>query len=244
VSAAEADGDSNCRFFHMFSLKEILERLQEKARTDQLEGMARFGIRGEKRLGVSIPDLRRLAREVGKNHELALKLWTSGFEDARILASMVEVPEQVSEEQMEDWVKDLGSWDVCDQLCTNLLDRVKGIRKKIVDWSRREGEFVRRAAFSLIAVISVHDKQVPDEEFTAFFPLIKQGALDERNYVKKAVSWALRNIGKRNSNLNRMALETARGIRQLDSKAARWVASDAIRELSSDALQKRLQKKD
>jgi 3-methyladenine DNA glycosylase AlkD len=219
----------------MLSLKEILERLQEKARPDQLEGMARFGIRGEKRLGVSIP-------EVGKNHELALKLWASGFEDARILASMVEVPEQVSEKQMEDWVKDLGSWDVCDQLCTNLLDRVKGIRKKIVDWSRREGEFVRRAAFSLIAVISVHDKQVPDEEFTAFFPLIEQGALDERNYVKKAVSWALRNIGKRNSNLNRMALETARGIRELDSKAARWVASDAIRELESEKVLQRLKK--
>ena len=226
----------------MFSVEKVLEQLKAKARPDQLEGMSRFGIVGEKRLGVSIPDLRRLAREVGKNHELALKLWASGFEDARILASMVEVPEQVSEEQMEDWVKDLGSWDVCDQLCMNLLDRVKGIRKKIVDWSRREGEFVRRASFSLIAVISVHDKQVPDEEFSAFFPLIKQGALDERNYVKKAVSWALRNIGKRNSNLNRMALETARGIRQLDSKAARWVASDTIRELESEAVQKRLKK--
>ena len=154
----------------MLSVEEVLEQLKAKARPDQLEGMSRFGIVGEKRLGVSIPDLRRLAREVGKNHELALKLWASGFEDARILASMVEVPEQVSEEQMEDWVKDLGSWDVCDQLCMNLLDRVKGIRKKIINWSRREGEFVRRAAFSLIATISVHDKQVPDEEFAVFFP--------------------------------------------------------------------------
>ena len=227
----------------MFSVEKVLEQLKAKARPDQLEGMSRFGIVGEKRLGVSIPDLRRLAREVGKNHELALKLWASGFEDARILASMVEVPEQVSEEQMEDWVKDLGSWDVCDQLCMNLLDRVKGIRKKIVDWSRREGEFVRRAAFSLIATISVHDKQVPDEEFAVFFPLIKQGALDERNYVKKAVSWALRNIGKRNSNLNRMALETARGIRQMDSRAASWIASDTIRELESEKVQKRLREK-
>ena len=227
----------------MFLLKEILERLQGKARPDQLEGMARFGIRGEKRLGVSIPDLRRLAREIGKNHELALKLWASGFEDARILASMVEVPEQVSEEQMEGWVKDLGSWDVCDQLCMNLLDRGEGIRKKIVDWSRREGEFVRRAAFSLIAAISVHDKEAPDGEFAAFFPLIEQGAMDERNYVKKAVSWALRNIGKRNMILNRQARIAAQEIQDLDTKSSRWVAADVLRELRKESVEKALRGK-
>jgi 3-methyladenine DNA glycosylase AlkD len=227
----------------MLSVEEVLEQLKAKGRPDQLEGMSRFGIVGEKRLGVSIPDLREIAREIGKNHELSLKLWATGFQDARILAAMVDVPKKVSEQQMENWVKDICSWDVCDQVCMNLFEKVDLVRKKIEDWSKREEEFVKRMAFSLIACLAWHDKEASDKDFINMLPIIKSAANDERNYVKKAVSWALRNIGKRNSNLNRMALETARGIRQLDSKAARWIASDTIRELESEAVRKRLQKK-
>jgi 3-methyladenine DNA glycosylase AlkD len=227
----------------MYSLEEILVILRQKARPDQLEGMARFGIRGKKRLGVSIPDLRILARSIGKNHELALQLWDSGIEDARILASLVEEPERVSEKQIEKWVKGFNSWDVCDQVCMNLFDRVAGIRIKVVEWAQREEEFVRRAAFSLMAIICVHDKKAPDEVFVAFFPLIKQAALDERNYVKKAVSWALRNIGKRNLILNQEAKIVARKIQHQDTKSSRWIASDVLRELRKEGVQKALRKK-
>lgn len=227
----------------MCLFEEILEKLRQKARPDQLEGMARFGIRGENRLGLSIPDLRRLARDIGKNHELALQLWDSGIEDARILASLVEEPERVSEKQLEKWVKDFNSWDVCDQVCMNLFDRVAGIRIKIVEWVQREEEYVRRAAFSLMAIICVHDKKATDEVFVAFFPLIRQGALDERNYVKKAVSWALRNIGKRNLVLNRQARIVAREIHDLDTKSSRWVAADVLRELRKESVEKLLREK-
>ena len=227
----------------MSSLDETLGLLKQKARPDQLEGMARFGIRGEKRLGVSIPELRRLARQIGNNHELALQLWDSGIEDARILASMVDEPERVSVKQMEKWVYEFNSWDVCDQVCMNLFDRVPGIHQKVVEWAHREEEFVRRAAFSLMAIICVHDKKSPDEVFTAFFPLIKQGALDERNYVKKAVSWALRNIGKRNLNLNRLAQGIALEIQNQDTKPSRWIASDVLSELRKENVQKAIRKR-
>jgi 3-methyladenine DNA glycosylase AlkD len=197
---------------------------------------------GDKRLGVSIPDLRKLAKEIGKDHELAIRLWTSGFEDARILASMVDIPTEVSEQQMEDWVSDFNSWDVCDQVCMNLFEKVPLVRKKINDWSKREEEFVKRTAFSLIACLAWHDRKAPDENFIDMLMLIKRASKDERNFVRKAVNWALRNIGKRNKNLNQIALKVAQEIREMDSKAARWIAADAIRELSSEAVQDRLVK--
>ncbi len=219
-----------------------MKSLRSKAQPDALEGMARYGMRGEKRLGVSIPDLRRMAKEIGQDHKLALELWETGVPDAMILAAMVDNPEEVTEEQMEDWVLDIESWDVCDQLCMNLFEKVPFVLKKIDEWSTREEEFVKRTAFALIACLAWHDKDAPDDQFIELLPTIKSGATDQRNYVKKAVNWALRNIGKRNPALNQAAIETAQEMQRLDSKAARWISSHAIRELTSEAVQRRLEK--
>ena len=224
------------------SIEEVLKRLRGEARPDQLEGMARYGMTVERRLGVSIPNLRKLAKEVGKNHNLALELWNTGIAEARIVAAMIDDPKQVTEAQMEGWVKGINSWDVCDQVCMNLFEKTPLAWKKVVDWSGRNEEFVKRSAFSLIACLAWHDKKSEDEKFIKLFPLIVQGATDERNFVKKAVNWALRNIGKRNLNLNKAAVNTAKQIQRLDSKAARWIASDTLRELESGAVQERLKK--
>jgi 3-methyladenine DNA glycosylase AlkD len=224
----------------MASVKRVLDKLQSKARPEQLKGMAKFGMTVEQRLGVSVPDMRKLAKEIGRDHKLALDLWRTGIAEARIVASMVGDPDKLTEEQMEDWVKGINSWDVCDQVCDNLFEKNQLAWKKIVDWSEREEEFVKRTAFSLIACLAWHDKKASDEKFIELFPVIIQGATDERNFVKKAVNWALRNIGKRNLDLNEAAINTAKEIRRLDSKAARWIAADAIRELESESIRKRL----
>jgi 3-methyladenine DNA glycosylase AlkD len=223
-------------------VEEVLERLKSMARPDQLEGMAKYGMVVERRLGVSIPDLRKMAKELGQDHKLALELWKTGIAEARLVAAMTDDPEKLTEGQMEDWVKGINSWDVCDQVCMNLFEKVPLAWKKIIDWSEREEEFVKRAAFALIACLAWHDKKAKDEKFIKLFPVIIGGAADERNFVKKAVNWALRNIGKRNLNLNKAAVNTAREIRQIDSKAARWIASDTIRELESEAVQIRLKR--
>lgn len=215
----------------MTSTADILDELKSEADPGNLEGMARFGMAVGKRLGVSVPVMRRIARRTGKDHPLALKLWKTGIAEARIVASMIAVPEELSERQLDTWVAGLDSWDVCDQLCMNLLEKSPLARRKIGEWAGREEEFVRRAAFGLIACLAWHDKHADDQEFIAFFPVIRQGAADERNFVKKAVSWALRNIGKRSPKLRRAAIQTAKDIQRLDSKAARWVAADVIREL-------------
>lgn len=224
----------------MSSVEDVLEKLKKNARLGQLQGMARYGMTVEKRLGVSIPELRLLAKEIGKDHKLSLGLWKTGIDDARILAAMIDDPQKLTEEQMEDWVKDINSWDVCDQVCMNLFEKSPLAWKKIQDWSVREEEFVKRTAFSLIACLAWHDKKTEDDKFMAIFPMIKQGAIDERNFVKKAVNWSLRNMGKRNRNLNRAVMDLAKEIHMLDSKAARWIASDAIKELESQAVQRRL----
>lgn len=224
------------------SLEEILKKLKSKAQPEQLKGMAEYGMRVENRLGVAIPELRSIAKEIGKDHKLALKLWKTRIYEAMILAGMIDNVEEVTEQQMEDWVKDVNSWDVCDQLCMNLFEKVPFTLKKINEWSKRKEEFVRRTAYALIACLAWHDKKAPDELFIKFLPIIKSGAIDERNFVKKAVNWALRNIGKRNSVLNKTALKTAKEIQQMDSKVARWIGSDAIMELESEAVQRRLKK--
>ena len=224
-------------------MEEVLEKLKANARPEQLEGMARFAIVGEGRLGVPVPLMRKLAKEIGKDHELALELWKTGIPDARIVAGMVAESGKLTERQMEDWVKDFNSWDVCDQVCMNLFEKSPLALKKIHDWSQREEEFVKRTAYALIACLAWHDKNAEDDTFTALFPVIKHGVTDTRNFVKKAVNWALRNIGKRNPALNRAALALAKEIKEMHSKAARWIASDAIRELESDAVQQRLRKK-
>jgi len=226
----------------MASLKDVLDKLQSKARPEQLQGMAKYGMAVEQRLGVSVPDMRKLAKEIGRDHKLALDLWRTGIAEAKIVAAMVGEPDKLTEKQMEDWVTGINSWDVCDQVCMNLFERNQLAWKKIVDWSEREDEFVKRTAFSLIACLAWHDKKASDDRFIEVLPVIIRGATDERNFVKKAVSWALRNIGKRNLNLNKVAIDTAKEIKRLDSKAARWVASDTLRELESDAIRSRLKR--
>ncbi len=226
----------------MTTVEEVIGRLKELARPNQLEGMAKYGMAIEHRLGVSVPNMRNLAKELGRNHKLALDLWKTGIDEARILASMIDNPKQLTEEQMEAWVTDFNSWDVCDQVCMNLFEKVPLAWKKIIAWSEREEEYVKRAAFALIACLAWHDKKAKDEEFTELLPVIIRGSTDERNFVKKAVNWALRNIGKRNLNLNKAAINTAKEIQQIDSKAARWISSDSLRELESKAIQNRLRK--
>jgi len=227
----------------MPSVKDVVDKLQSKARPDQLEGMARYGMTVEGRLGVSVPEMRKLAKEIGKDHELALKLWKTGIAEGRIVAAMIDEPGKVSEEQMEDWVRDIDSWDVCDQVCMNLFEKCDLAWKKIIDWSTRDEEFVKRTAFSLLACLAWHDKKASDEQFVKLLPLIVRAATDERNFVKKSVNWALRTIGKRNINSNEAAINAAREIQLLDSKSARWIAADALRELKSEAVQRRLKKR-
>ncbi len=225
-----------------FNVEEVIEKLKVKAKPENVEGMAKFGMSAVKRLGVSVPHMRKLAKEIGKDHPLALDLWKTGIPEARIVAGMVGDPEILTEKQMESWVKGFDSWDVCDQVCMNLFEKSPMVMKKIHDWSEREEEFVKRTAYALIACLAWHDKEAEDEKFIALFPVIKRGATDDRNFVKKAVNWALRNIGKRNPDLNRAAIKAAKEIKEIDAKPARWIASNAIRELESEAVQKRLKK--
>ncbi len=226
----------------MPSVEEVLEMLAAKSNPDRLAGMARYGMTVDKRLGVKVPQMRKIAKEIGVDHKLALELWETGITEAMILASMVDVPDEVTEEQMEAWVQDFDSWDVCDQVCMNLFDKTLLAWKKIHDWSDREEEYVKRAAYALIACLAVHDKGASDEVFFSLIPVIKAGATDNRNYVKKAVSWALRNIGKRNPELNSVALATARELGGIDSRSARWIGSDAIRDLTSAATMRRFER--
>ena len=224
------------------SADQVLQQLKEKSNPKNVKGMSRFGMTSEGRLGVSMPDIRKIAKATGKDHEVALELWESDFAEARIAAALIAEPEKLTEKQMDSWVADLDSWDVCDQVCMNLFDKSPLAIKKVHDWSEREEEFVKRAAYSLIACLAWHDKSAEDQVFIDLFPVIKRGATDDRNFVKKAVSWALRHIGKRNLTLNAASISAATEIRELDTKAARWVASDVIRELQSEKVQTRLAK--
>jgi 3-methyladenine DNA glycosylase AlkD len=224
----------------MATMDDLLAQLHALASPDNVVGMARFGIVGGQRLGIAMPELRRIAKAAGRDHALALALWATGIPEARIVASLVDDPRAVTEPQMERWVADFDSWDVCDQVCMNLFDKTPLAWQKVRDWAERDEEFVKRAAFALLASIAWHDKTADDQQFTQALPLIVGASTDPRNYVKKAVSWALRTIGKRNAHLNQAAIQTAQELAQLDSQAARWVARDAQRELISDAVQKRI----
>lgn len=212
---------------------ELIARLKAMENPANVAGMARFGINSKNTLGISVVTLRKIAREAGKDHGLALKLWSSGIHEARILACFIADPKKVTPALMNRWVKNFDSWDVCDQCCMNLFDKTPYAYEKVKEWSIRKEEFVRRAAFALLAGLAVHDKEASNRDFQRFFPLIKASATDSRNYVKKAVNWALRQIGKRNSFLHGEALRSATEIAKMDSSSARWIAADAIRELKS-----------
>ncbi|MBI5251184.1 MAG: DNA alkylation repair protein [Desulfomonile tiedjei] len=221
-------------------MERIVQTLESLRNPEAVAGMARYGINPERTYGVSIPNLRKIARESGRNHLLAQMLWDSGIHEAKILASMTAVIGELSEEQMESWVKDFDSWDVCDQCCNNLFRKAAAAHRKAVEWSSRNEEFVKRAGFTLMACLSVHDKAASDDVFLQYLPVIERESSDARNYVKKAVNWALRQIGKRNSALNRAAIEAAEQIKQMGSKSAKWIAANALRELTSEAVRKRL----
>lgn len=212
-------------------IERLIEELRAHANPANVAGMARYGINTEGALGVPIPILRRMAKEAGRDHALAESLWNSGIHEARILATLVDDPARVTSRQMDRWARDFDSWDVCDQACQNLFRYTPMAFAKAGLWARARHEFVRRAGFALMAGLAVKRDDVTDEQLAAFLPLIAEAASDDRNMVRKAVNWALRNIGKRNRRLHRMALAAAEEIRGQDSKSARWIAADALREL-------------
>src|SRR6202165_1397112 len=204
--------------------------------------MAYFGVHVPKAYGISVPVLHQFAKHIGKDHRLARQLWTTGVHEARILATLIGETEKVTAAEMDRWVRDFDAWDVVDAACCYLYVHAKPAWSKATAWSRRREEFVKRASFSLIAYLSYKDEAAPDERFVRFLRVIKREAHDERNFVKKAVNWALRNIGKRNKRLTREAIRAAERIRRQGSRAARWIAADALRELKSAAVQKRLRR--
>jgi 3-methyladenine DNA glycosylase AlkD len=210
---------------------EILASLRTHASPENVAGMARYGISTAGTLGVPVVVIRRLAKQVGRSHELAAELWASGIHEARILATIVDRPEWVTRRQMNQWARDFDSWDVCDQACQNLFRYTPFAWAMAAKWAGAEREFVRRAGFSLLAGLAVKDKGAADADFEALLPLIARASTDERNLVKKAVNWALRSIGKRSPYLRRAAIAAAEDIGGIDSRAARWIASDALREL-------------
>ncbi|MDD5503071.1 MAG: DNA alkylation repair protein [Candidatus Thermoplasmatota archaeon] len=222
---------------------EIIEKIKSMANPRNVEGMARFGINSKNTYGVQVFKLRAIAKEAGKNHELAQLLWDSQIHEARIIAAYVEDPKIVTEAQMEKWALDFDSWDVCDQVCSNLFDRTEFAWKKAFEWSGRKEEFVKRAGFVIMAVLASHDKKAPDSKFVELLPIIKRESCDERNYVRKAVNWALRGIGKRNMDLNKAAIAMAKDIAKIDSKTAHWIAADAIRELEAQKTIERICRK-
>lgn len=219
---------------------EIIRHLQSLANPKNVAGMARYGINPKGTLGISIPTLRALAKGLGKNHALAQELWDSGIHEARLLAGFVDDPAAVTKTQMERWAKEFDSWDVVDQICSNLFDQTPFAYDKALAWNGRKEEFVKRAGFTLMACLAVHDKAAKDRAFMQFLPIIAREAADERNYVKKAVNWALRQIGKRNVKLNQAAIAAAVKIQKQESRSARWIAADALRELRSEAVRKKL----
>lgn len=218
----------------------VLSQLKSLSNLEARAGMARFGINPDHAYGISIPKLQQIAKGVGRNRVLASELWASGIHEARILACMVEDPQQIEEDQLESWVLEFNSWDLCDQCCNRLFSKTVHARAKALQWAKRDEEFVKRAGFVLMAVLAVHDRKATDDSFDPFLELIASEAADERNFVKKAVNWALRQIGKRNLVLNKAAVAVAEKMKTSDAGAARWIAADALRELTCEKVQKRI----
>ena len=216
-------------------VSEVIELMRSVANPtpENLKGMARYGINTEHALCVSTPDMQKLAKRIGKDHALALQLWQSGWREARILAAMIDEPAEITAEQMDSWVKDFDSWDVCDAACLYLFSWSGLACTKALQWSDRQEEYVKRAGFALMACLAAGQRKPGQEQLAAFLPAIERQAWDERNYVKKAVNWALRQVGKHNRSLNKLAIETAGRIKLQDTRSARWIASDALRELTS-----------
>ncbi|MFN2500564.1 MAG: DNA alkylation repair protein [Pyrinomonadaceae bacterium] len=223
---------------------DIMDKLRSHGDRDTVAGMERFGIVTPRSFGVKTPVLKQFAKEVKKEaqdrHSLALELWATGNYDARALAFLIDDSKQVTVEQMESWAADFDNWATVDGTCCYLFCRTPFAYEKALEWAERDDEFVKRAGFSLMAYLAVHDKKADDARMAALLPAIEKWSDDDRNFVKKAVNWSLRQIGKRNLQLNKLAIEAAARIRARGTKAAKWIAADALRELRSDAVQVRL----
>ncbi|MCX6133337.1 MAG: DNA alkylation repair protein [Ignavibacteriales bacterium] len=223
-------------------LTQVIKELKRMADPAIVKGMSRFGVPSEHALGISAPQLRLLARRIGKDQKLSLKLWTTGILEARAIAALTGDPDKVAWSQMGRWAKDFDSWAVCDACCGALFVRTPYALKAAFEWCRSEDEFVKRAGFVMMAEAAIHLKSLDDSKFLPMLKEIRLGAVDERNFVRKAVNWALRQIGKRNLRLNKLAIADGERIRLVDSRSARWIAADALRELRSPQVQHRLQK--
>ena len=219
--------------------REILRALKRKGSKRNVDGMARYGIVAPRVFGVSVATLRDMGKKYGRNHDLALALWCTGWYEARMLVPFVAEPARLTPAQMDRWTKDFDNWAICDALCFHLYDKSPHAWAKVRTWSRRRDEFVKRAAFALLASLALHDRKSPDAPFLEALPLVEKAAADERNFVKKGVSWALRGIGHRSRPLHRAATRLATRLAASDDPAARWVGKDALRDLSRPAVTRR-----
>ena len=217
-------------------VREALVWLERHGTRRTREGMARYGIVADKAFGVPVGAIQQLGKRLGRNHDLAAALWKTGWYEARMLCAYVDEPPRVTAVQMDRWARDFDNWGICDTLCFALFDRTPHAWKKVEQWSRRREEFVKRAAFALLASLGLHDKQTGDAPFLRSLKLIERGAFDERNFVKKGVSWALRVVGRRSAALHANSVELARRLAESSNAGARWVGKDALRELTSAKL--------
>lgn len=226
---------------------EIINELRQLTDPTKAFDFERYAIKTPKWFGIRAPELKAFAREVKKvvadRHAAALELWTSGIYDARAVAFLIDDPKQVTPAQMDEWCSDFDNWATVDGACGYLFCRTPYAYEKAFEWAKREPEFEKRAGFSMMAYLAVHDKKAPNEKLAAFFPVIEEHAFDGRNFVKKAINWALRQIGKRDLALNKLAVECSLRIKQQGTAPARWIAADALRELQSDAVLERLRSK-
>ena len=212
--------------------REALAWLKRHGSKRNVDGLARYGIVAPRAFGVSVGPMRRLAKQIGTDHALAAALWKTGWYEARMLAPFVDEPARVTPAQMDRWARDFDNWAICDALCFHLFDRTPHAWRKIEQWSGRRGEFVKRAAFALLASVALHDRTTPNAPFLRALPLIERAAIDDRNFVKKGVSWALRGVGRRNPQLNAAAIAVARRLAAASEPSARWIGKDALRELT------------
>ena len=215
-----------------WGVQEALTWLEESATPHDLSNLTRFGIAATMPLGVSVANIQKLAKLIGRDHQLAAELWDTGCYEARMLCSFIDEPARVTPAQMDRWCRDFDNWGICDTICFHLFDRTPHAWAKVKQWSRSEDEFVKRAAFALLASLAGHDKSAPSERFLESLPWIERAAQDERNFVKKGVNWALRRIGGRNAALKAACLEVAGRLSESPNPAPRWVGKDALRELT------------
>ena len=222
-------------------VEDVIASLKRLASKRYRDGMSRYGLPSDNAFGVPVGSIQKLAKRLGRNHDLAVALWDTGWYEARMLAAFLDEAERVTPGQMDRWCRDFDNWGICDTVCFHLFDRTPHAFRKVAQWAGRRDEFVKRGAFALLACLALHDKLTGDEPFVRCLPLIEHAATDERNFVKKGVSWALRGIGRRTSDLNTAAVALAKRLSESSNAASRWVGKDALRELTSPAVRRQLQ---